>query len=261
MSINILVGTPCYGGLVNTNYLHSLLALGRRLRERNIQWELMTTTKESLITRARNGIVATFLGRPEMTHLLFIDADIGFDPEAVLRMIDFDQPLTATAYPKKGIDWDRAVAAAKNGKDEKSVERASLSFAFNLHGKSQKLDNNEIQVKEGFIQVEHAATGLMLIKREVFDQMMEAFPEDKYVNDVGGYDNQFSKDNFWLFFDCIKHPESGCYLSEDYTFCHKWIHGCNGEIFLNVTSEISHIGPYEFKARAVNPADVKPPQK
>ena len=56
---------------------------------------LNTMGNESLVTRARNTLVSQFLDYCEkddksFTHLMFIDADIGFNGEAVTRLLQSD---------------------------------------------------------------------------------------------------------------------------------------------------------------------------
>ena len=59
---------------------------------------------DSLITRSRNTLVTQFLSTPA-THMLFIDADISFDPQQVYDMLAFDEDFVAGMYPLKVIDW------------------------------------------------------------------------------------------------------------------------------------------------------------
>ena len=101
-------------------------------RNNGVAITLKILSQESLIPRGRNTLVAEFLGRSELTHLLFIDADIGFDPMGILRMLAFDKPLIGGAYAKKGIDWQRVRAAALAGQSAEHLAQAGLDYALNL---------------------------------------------------------------------------------------------------------------------------------
>lgn len=110
----ILVGTPCYNGVVTTHYLSSILRLQHILFREKIEFSLVTTATESLITRARNFIVSQFLDRKDFTHLLFIDLDIGFDPTIVLRYLNAAKDIVAGIYPLKHLDLETIRASLSN---------------------------------------------------------------------------------------------------------------------------------------------------
>src|ERR1700748_2080913 len=85
---HICIATPCYGGQVFQNYFLSIIALIYAVeRRKDIDLSFIVRGGDSLITRSRNSIVAEFLSQPKYTHLLWVDADIGFSPEAVYRLI------------------------------------------------------------------------------------------------------------------------------------------------------------------------------
>lgn len=247
MPAHLLIGTPCYGGVVHVNYLKSLLALVPALAGRGIGHEVKTLAQESLISRGRNTIAAEFMGRSECTHLLFIDADIGFAPEVVLRLVDANKPLACAAYPMKGYDWDKIYASREGAKDAIALKHTGLRFAVNVHDEDRPDEGKPADVINGFTRVSKAATGMMLIERSVFDRMREAFPDLRYRNDIPGYRNERTQGNFWTFFDTVVHPESRRYMSEDYTFCHRWVKGCGGEVWLDIQSTLSHWGSVAYE--------------
>ena len=45
----------------------------------------------------------------DYTHLLFIDAEIAFNPESVFRMLDLDEDVVTGVYPRKQINWTKAI--------------------------------------------------------------------------------------------------------------------------------------------------------
>ena len=130
MSHKIFIGTPCYGGMLTADYFKSCLQLIALASQKKIEIQIGTIGNESLVTRARNTLVQLFMDEKKYTHLLFIDADIAFNPESVFRMLDLDQDVTTGVYPRKLIDWTkvkRRVTEDPNiGEDE--LHAASLQY-------------------------------------------------------------------------------------------------------------------------------------
>lgn len=242
----LMLALPAYGGQVTTGYMESLLRFTELARARGIAVTLKILAQESLIPRGRNTLVAEFLGRAELTHLLFIDADIGFDPMGILRMLAFDKPVIGGAYAKKGIDWARVQAAARAGLPPEKLAEAGLDYALNLIDEDLAAKDN-IPVKQGFVRVAKCGTGILLIQRAVFAQLAAAYPELRYENDIAGYDNAHTRGNFFGYFDTLLHPVTRRYLSEDYAFCHRWTQGCGGEIWMDVESVVTHHGSYGYR--------------
>lgn len=105
----LYIGTPCYGGLTFAGYTSSLLQSQAKLRslEPPILLETCFLTNESLITRGRNTVVAKFMAQKNMTHLLFIDADISWQPETIEKLWKADKDIIGAAYPKKGLQFEK----------------------------------------------------------------------------------------------------------------------------------------------------------
>lgn len=239
--VTILVATPCYGGQVFQGYMQSVLNLQRVCDK--IGWNLIVKThgNESLIPRGRNLYVAMTLGFTNITHLLYIDADITFQAESVVRMIQEDRDVTVAFYPKKGINFTkiRDIAVKNPDMDSTKLENIAHDYVLNIEG-------GNIPIQRGFMKCKYAGTGFMMIKREVIEKMIEAYPETKYNNDIQGYDLPELRDNFYALFDCIIHPINKRYLSEDYLFCERWTN-IGGEIWGDITAQLTHTGSYDFK--------------
>jgi hypothetical protein len=231
----LLIGTPCYNGAVTMQYMSSMLRLQQMLAQERSEFSLAMTGSESLITRARNFIVSQFLGRPQFTHLLFIDADIGFDPAVVSRYIKADKDIVAGIYPIKGLDLD-AIRGLNPGQ----------SVATTLHY-AVKLQDGEVPNSDGFAKAEYAATGFMLIRRNVLEKMAAKHPELKYQHSFTG-DKAATPDDvshLYALFDTSLDRDQGLYLPEDYTFCKRW-RVMGGEIWVDVRSKFTHVGSYSF---------------
>ncbi len=253
----LFIATPCFGGMVTESYLKSMCRLQLRLAGLGIRFELDTVANESLVTRVRNALTARFLGRRDFTHLLFIDADIGFSPRNVLRLLAIDKDVAGGCYPMKSIDWDKIRQAARDNPELTGDELRlrGMRYAVNILAE-ERGERTSQPIRNGFVRVERLGTGFLLIRRGVFDTLIGRYPDDGYENDIAGYDDEHTRGNFWRFFDTMVHPQSRRYLSEDYAFCYKW-RQCGGDIWMDLAAPLSHTGYSVFRGRpAVSYADV-----
>jgi hypothetical protein len=237
MTIVVTIGTPCFGGVVTQGFTMSLLRLMPLAQKNRINVTVNLVGGDALITRARNGIVAEFLNQPGATHLLFIDADIAFEPEQILKLINFDKDVVAALYPAKNFDWASMPQRSRAGEP---LDKAGFVYV------AEHCVGDQLKINGDFATAEYAGTGCLLIKRHVFERMIKAYPETKYRNVHGFPTDQNTNDNFYALFDCIIDPQSGHYLSEDYAFCKRW-RKLGGEIWIDLRSQLTHVGPYAFK--------------
>ena len=245
---HIFIATPCYGGQIGEPYFRSMMRLAILCNKYDINFTVSTLANESLITRGRNTLVSFFMEHPEATHLFFVDADIEFDPNDMLRMVAYDKPVVVGAYPKKAINWNSIINAARAGADETpdTIEGHSSNYVVNFDFlKNEKGEPvPQIQIRDNLIKLKDAGTGFMCIKKEVIQKMFDAHPELSYANDIN-VDQKFEK-HMYALFDTIIDPESRRYLSEDYTFCRRW-QDMDGEVFLDPRTALNHVGHYTFR--------------
>jgi len=236
--VKLFVATPAYGGWLCEDYLHSMLELQTFCNQEQIPFRIQTLGMESLVTRARNTLVANFLDDEDATHLLFVDADIGFKPQIVKRMLDFDHEVVCAPYPMKLINWSAIPQLVKDDLDYKTL---SLPYVLNFK------DKDNIEVKQGFANVLDAATGFLLIKKESLLKMVKEYPELHYNTDQILNGKEYDSKNTYLFFDTMK-DEDGRYLSEDYAFSRRW-QKIGGKIWADLSSELIHYGQYKFQGQ------------
>ena len=236
MDNQLFISTPCYGGHCLNKYAASVLEFQREALKRDLIIRLDTTENESLITRARNMSVARFLELPECSHLLFIDADINFDALTVFQALEADEDIVVSPYPKKVIRWERGEQEIKKGGD-KPMDRVTSDLVINIASGDGILTIE----KDNFVNVLDGGTGFMLIKRQVFYDMIEKFPELKCVNDHPNVDIK----DYYALFDCMIDPDSKRYLSEDYAFCRRW-QQMGKQIKMNINSTLGHVGTIPF---------------
>jgi len=232
-SIYPLIVTPTHDGKYFNNYLVSLLNLQNVALKIGVPLQFYFMQGESLVTRARNNCVAAFLKNKQWTHLFWIDADIGFSVDSALRLLASDYDVVAGVYPLKRDDWPED--GLDKGMRQSEFIAKYQKYTVNTSGDGEI--NLEIN-KDGFLEVSEAPTGFMVIKRAVFEKMMEQYPELKYVPDSIGEENQGFH---YRFFDVMVHPESKRYLSEDYGFCYLW-EKMGGKIYIDAASNLTHQG-------------------
>ena len=233
MPPSIFLATPCYGGVCLQGYAESILSLIPKCAENGIWLVVSTTENESLITRARNLAVAHFLQLSDADYFMFVDADIHFHPDDVLRLMRSGHDVAVASYPKKSIMWEQGEKSvlANEGKD---LSRASSSLVMNF-----KADTNKIV--DGFAEVYDGPTGFMMIKREVLQKMSDHYKELQCVNDHAIR----QVDNYVAIFDTMIDPVSKRYLSEDYAFCRRW-QQMGGKIHTSVMTILGHVGNLRF---------------
>lgn len=239
----VFLSTPCYGGLCLEAFAASVLRLQILCFQRGIQLMIDTTENESLVHRARNISVARFYQKTDCDYFMFIDADIHFDPESVIRLIESGHDIAVAVYPKKCVMWEQAEASIKLG-ENKDLAKTSSSLVMNFKHASTKIEN-------GFAEVLDGPTGFMLFTRDVVDRMYKKYPELNCVNDHQNRD----LDEYCAIFDCMIDPETKRYLSEDYAFCRRW-QQMGGKIYADVMTTLGHVGNLRFQGcldKRINP--------
>jgi hypothetical protein len=234
-TINLVVATPCFGGQLSVAYATSLFKLQTFLRAYG-SLKLIFKDGDALITRARASLISQFLDDPSATHLLFIDADIGFEPEQVLRLVQCGAEMCAAVYPVKRIDWDKVKRTMDSARPNPAA--ASLQYVFEVE------DPNAVIAKAGFVKVRYAGTGFLMIRRQALEKMCAQYPLLQYKRDHS-IDATAASDKRFALFECMI-AEDGTYLSEDFAFCKRWT-DMGGEIWADLDSKLHHVGPMTFR--------------
>lgn len=275
---HIFIGTPAYGGLFHVNYVNSLLAL----RDCCYRYGVMCTTNfmynESLITRARNKIADEFMEKQECTDFFWIDADIGFNPFDILTLTMYDEDVISLPCVRKNLRLDRVMAAAKKdynqefasafaanpGKTwtESDIKEVMGKAAFKNGHSQDDLENmlGEIvlnfshdQIPAGInlgkmLEVQDGGSGLMRVKRETFNKVVEAFPQRwayQLTGESGG------RKPIYMFFQAepdytIPGQDLPDYISEDYSFC-RLVRKAGMKVWVAPWCKTTHAGTYLFK--------------
>ena len=245
MTKHIAIATPCYGNQVFTNYLTSMIRLMIAWKSdvfKDTHFSFLIRGGDSLIPRVRNSIVAEFLSKDIYTHLLWIDADIGFTPEDILRLLESNHDVACGIYPLKKINFPENIPAMS----QEEFKVLYTSYPFNPIARTFNIPAS------GFVEVLDAPTGLMMVKRDVLLQMMGRYPELKYKPDtmlgLEGIAEQI--DNFYYRFFDVMVDDAGRYLSEDYAFCRRW-QAMGGKVYADMHSKLTHQGQYMYEGNVL----------
>lgn len=300
--ICILIACPAYGGLTHASHNEALRGLEQVFGKYGIRYSVLPILTESLIPRARNAYanIVAFdkikqltpdgMGgfREDMvhyTHLLFLDVDIGFNPQNIIEMIRMNQDIVGLPYACKDISWGKIVEAVKRGEtDPVRLSRMGHRPIINTNGTAQSFNPSQPS------QFPQIGTGVLLIKRGVFlamaedDKMSDWLPEkfewteewSQYCRDIKlssdtlrihAFAAQYTKflrqhprrryklmagemkfgdrDFAYDFFSIGVNPETSYYDSEDYRFCHDAAK-LGFKIWFLPWAVTSHTGNYSF---------------
>jgi len=249
--VTLIICTPCYGGVVTEAYAQAMFTLSGIAAQYGVGVGYATIANESLVTRARNELVHAFLQNTKATHMMFIDADIKFDPKSIIRMLIADEDVVVGAYPLKTLNWESVVEKARYSDiAAQDAAKEAAMYVINVHKPDPDMVGKtvDVQIKNGLLEVYDAGTGFMLMKRHVLEKMMEAYPDTMYYSDKDMSEELSKRKRFALFDTMIDDDKR--YLSEDYTFCRRW-QALGGKIYLDVNTNLSHIGTYTFAGNSI----------
>jgi hypothetical protein len=251
--------TPCFAGLCYINYVYCLMRTKELFQQFGIELHTEFCKNDSLVSRARNNLVARAMSNPNTTHMLFIDNDITWDPMDVIKLLIADKNLVGGVYPLKNYNWgDLSVDKSDPENPNPNVIQKWIENKNNSQFKdiisNENLIRNKLvryninyldsvlKIEQNLARVKHLATGFMMFKRSVIENMSKAFPSTKYVDDVSflkPHENEFA----FALFDCG--VEEGHYFSEDWLFCHRWTK-MGGSIWIDVTINLTHTGVEDY---------------
>lgn len=227
--INLMIGTPMYGGQCTAHYTFSNLNLARLAPQYNINLNYQFTTSESLITRSRNNIADIFMNS-DCSHLLFIDADISFNAYDVLKLLNHDLDLVCGSYPAKILDWNSIHQAAQSGISPENLSNYASPIIYN------RLDNNNQETE--LIEVKESGTGFMMIKKRVFEELSNHV--NTYTSNQFDNAGKLNKEYFSVMI------EDNILISEDYFFCRKW-RSIGGRVYVDKSIKLSHVGTHVYQ--------------
>ena len=216
--MTLMIGLPCMGGIVSEKTTLGLFNLGKALVRNNIHHGLLTLTNSSLITQARSKVANFFINNTEHEYLFFLDSDIGFNPEDVLKLMAHQVPIVSGAYPMKIIPERYCVDIVQ------PEER---------HGDLVKINGNGM--------------GFVLIHRQVFLDIAKQYPNLKYIPSDYHSDTPHTPaemNNSYHYF--AEHQSQNGFMSEDKSFFHR-AQQVGYNIWLDTTIKLNHTGYHIYQ--------------
>ena len=228
-----------YGGQCFGFYAQGLLQAQQILPQNGLSVSFSFLFNESLIQRARNLLAHQFM-QSQATHMMFIDADIRFNPHDIVHMVKADKDIICGIYPKKEINWDSVRAAMDAGVPNENLKHHTGAFVVNLVGYETQVT---VPMNEP-LEIWNGGTGFMLIKREVFEGMKDKLPS--YLNNVLDMKNPANGETITEYFATLIEPETNILLSEDYYFCKK-AREMGYKVWAAPWVQLAHVGTYAFE--------------
>ena len=224
MASNILIFVPAFGQQISAATFLSTHALQQALTAKSIGGGISTLSFPDIAELRAMAMTIWYDTLPTSTHLLFVDADMGFTPDTVLDMLLLDEPLVGAIYRQR---------------------REPKSWAGSGTGQSVT------ERRGNFMLVEGVGFGLTLLRRDLVTTMLEKMPElvdtRLALHPAGDTLRQAGANRLIRAFEKLDLPERGL-VSEDLSFCIRWGQ-CGGKVWASIGHKISHVGPYDYAGR------------
>jgi hypothetical protein len=219
MASRLLLATPMYDHRCHGAYFGSVLKLAR-----SVEFDILSLTGCCFIDVAREEIVKQFLAGP-WSHLLFIDSDLGFEAQGVLKMLaycnDEKYQIMGAGCPKRELSWKKIKEAALAGDDEDTLPYRGTNWNYNLALPTEFNPEFPLEVSE-------IGTGIMVIRREVFDKLTPPYF-------VSGWQQKEVNEK-------IEHE----YMGEDIMFCRRYRES-GGKVWMAPWVLTNHMGIMAYK--------------
>lgn len=244
----LFVATPMYGGQCAGMYAKSCADLSAICTQYGIPLQFYYLFNESLITRARNYCCDEFM-RSEAQHMMFIDSDIGFNPQDVIALMALQAQeedkydIIGGPYPKKCISWEKIKHAVDKGvadDDPNVLEKFVGDYVFNPKGTQTSIPLNEP------VEVLEIGTGFMMVTKKAMKKFDESYKSRySYKPDHVRTEHFDGSREITMFFQAEIDPVSKRYLSEDYWFCQK-VQEIGLRTWFCPWMKMQHVGTYIF---------------
>lgn len=230
----VMICTPMYNSQCTAQYTISMVNLMSTLPfVKDLEVLTMFALNESLIHKTRNLLAHSFL-KSDCTHLLFIDSDIGFKADDIIKLMQADGDIVCGIYPKKNIKWEFVAEAAINGVHPLDLPKHAVEYLY---------IPDELDTDEELVEISRAGTGMMMISREVFESLhdkVNSFKLESNLENVFEVNEEIAE----YFYTSID-PETKIYLHEDFNFCKLW-RANGGKVHAATWVELTHSGTYTF---------------
>ncbi len=224
MAHKVFIFVPAFGQIITSTTFLTTHALQQHLGSKGIQGSISTLSFPDIAELRAMALSIWYDTMPDVGYLLFIDADMGFQPDIVSDMIIFDEPLVGTVYPQRKLP----LSWAGSGTGTPTTER-----------------------RGNFMRVEGVGMGCTLIRRDVVTKMLEVMPQivdtRLSLHPAGETMKAAGCHRLIRAFEKLDLPDRGV-VSEDLSFCLRWGQ-CGGSVWGAIGYRISHVGPYDYSGR------------
>lgn len=212
----VFLASPSYTGKFDSRFLHSMIKSLPLLEQHGIGYEVFTLGHHCHVDDSRNKIVWKFL-QSDCEQLIFLDADVAWPAECLLRLTQYDRDIVAGVYPK----------------------RSAHDMEYPVHVAPGTLLLAE---SDGLVEVLGAPTGFMKIKRHVLEKMTKANKGRKYRSKASRPDEPSET----IIFE--RTYEDGVRYGGDIAFCRNW-QKMGGKVYVDPEMYLTHLGEIEFSGR------------
>lgn len=236
----ICIATPTHGEIFYAPYVTTLFDLMRTFEKK--KWpSLFATCAYADVATSRNYLLTRWFDQTDASHILFIDADMGFNPKLIADMVRLGKPVVGVIYTKRQVDLARLAQLIKKGESPNAAIAKAHDFIVRLIPGRVPLDFN------GFMEVAGCGAGILLVHRSAITKMLQKMPQI----DNRGAQRRFPEEENLKRIICAFDPMSveDTPLSEDYSFCYRWREICGGEIWARFDQSVVHIGLHKFSSR------------
>jgi len=232
----LFVAMPTATGVVRVEAVSSIIRMASALKGHGVSVAFASTSYVE-VALSRNTLVAEFLASGR-THCLFVDDDMGFEPQVIGDMLAVDRPFVGAFCPKRSLDLERFAdafgKAERSGRDDPL--RVALARAADFVGRPVKPTAAQIVVAE------QVGAGILLLRRDVFETL------DKLDLTIPTITHPGSGSPIKGYFDRVYLKDRGGYLSEDHSFCFRWRNKAKQPLFAYSGCGITHNGVFPYKA-------------
>ena len=240
------IGLPSHRGMIVMQTMTSLMKLQQALIQYNIDTSFMNLDYAE-VSHSRNAIANSVYRDKDITHLLFIDDDMSFEPEVIIELLKSNKPIAGAICPKRNINLEKFFEVAASGGSFESACCEATTFV------TRFIPNTTIEIIDGWVPMSGIGMAVTVIQRQVLEEMVNrGVAPDRWLSDTEPHPGSGISPYRYGFFDGIYDDAVKAMLSEDLSFCHRWREFCGGEIWGNANFEIGHIGPMTFKGKYID---------
>lgn len=233
---SLFVAMPTATGGVRVETVSSVVRMTNALRQHNIS-VTFASTAHAEVAVSRNLLVAEFLtsGR---THLLFIDDDMGFEPQVIGDMLAVDQAFVGAFCPKRSLDLEKFAKAYGEAEKAGATDPLNTALAVSADFVGRPLKPTDARI----VAAEQVGAGILLLRRDVFETL------DRLDASIPTIPHPDGGKPVRCYFDRVYVEKRGGYLSEDHSFCHRWRNTAKGRVFAFAGRGITHNGSFSYRA-------------